>query len=377
MAEPGGGRGNPWRAIPSHRSIGVYTEHGLTPSLLASFMDRAEEAGCRLVYDPFVGSGVVAVYSQDRCMPFAGADSNPWSLVLVKAKTTRLDWRALRGWAERAPLEARQLEPVIPSPRLSEYHDRGALEALGRLRALAEGAPDEWRPLLLAVLARVAYRWSRLRRSPAPRFGRAPPEGGDVYSEYSRLLMRAVGELEARRYCAPVEVFMADSASWMPVRVCGVVTSPPFANNTDYVRHTMLELLWAGIARDSEDLGWVRSLQVPACEAATRSWKPYSRHGWLVELASRVGGSRARGYRRFLLQYFQAMEDHLALLAEALEWEAWYTVGDSVLGGAYIPTHRVLARLAEAHGLQASVEPLSPRYRPGRTLYLLTLRPRR
>jgi hypothetical protein len=54
---------------------------------------------------------------------------------------------------------------------------------------------------------------------------------------------------------------------------------------------------------------------------------------------SRIKGSRARGFRRFLLQYFHAMEQHLTLLAEALEWEAWYTIGDSILRGAYIPTH--------------------------------------
>jgi hypothetical protein len=366
---------NPWRDVPLHSTVGVYTEHGLTPSLLDSFFSLADSVGCRFVYDPFVGSGVVAVYSQDRCIPFAGADSNPWSLVLVKAKTTRLNWPSVKSWAERRAREAREVEPLIPTPRLARYHDPATLEALGRLRALVEEAPTEWRPLLLTILARVAERWSRLRRTPAPRFKRATRRQGDVYSEYFNLLLQAVGELEARSYCAPVDVYMADSSSWMPSRICGVVTSPPFANNVDYVRHTMLELFWSGIARDSRDLGWLRSLQIPACEAASRSWKPHSTHPWLVELASRIKGSRARGFRRFLLQYFHAMEQHLTLLAEALEWEAWYTIGDSILGGAYIPTHHALAKLAELHGLKASLKPLSPRYRPERTLYLLKLRP--
>jgi hypothetical protein len=170
---------------------------------------------------------------------------------------------------------------------------------------MATSLPSPRRPLrrggLSSILARVAERWSRLRRTPAPRFRRGIPRRGDVYSEYFNLLLKAVGELEARSYCAPVDVYMADSSSWMPSRVCGVVVSPPFANNIDYVRHTMLELLWSGIARDSRDLGWVRSLQVPACEAASRSWKPHSTHPWLMELASRIKGSRARGFRRFLL----------------------------------------------------------------------------
>ncbi len=367
---------NPWRSTPPHRSLGVYTEHGLTPALLGAFFRLAEGVGCRFVYDPFVGSGVVAVYSQDRCVTFAGADSNPWSLTLVKAKTTRLDWGAVRRWAEERAEEAAEAEPLIPTPRLSRYHDPASLEALGRLRALVEEAPNPWRPLLLAVLARVAYRWSVLRRSPAPRFKRSHPQRGDVYSEFFSLLSRALDELEARSYCAPVDAYLADSTSWTPTRLCGVVTSPPFANNTDYIRHTMLELLWSGLARGTRDLGWLRSLQAPACEAAARAWKPESRHPWLRDIASRIQGPRARGFRRFLLQYFHAMEQHLALLAQALEWEAWYTIGDSRLGGAYIPTHKALARLAEAHGLKASIDRLSPRYRPDRTLYLLKLVPK-
>ncbi|HIQ24158.1 MAG TPA: hypothetical protein EYH50_03825 [Pyrodictium delaneyi] len=148
----------------------------------------------------------------------------------------------------------------------------------------------------------------------------------------------------------------------------------PFRYQPGYVRHTMLELLWAGLVHGSEDLGWPRGIQVPACEAAARAWKQETRHPWLRELATRIRGSRARGYRRFLLQYFHAMDRHLELLAERLEWQAWYTIGDSILGGAYIPVHEVLARLARGHGLEAEIKPLGERFRPGRKLYLLVLR---
>ena len=69
------------------------------------------------------------------------------------------------------------------------------------------------------------------------------------------------------------------------------------------------------------------------------------------------------------------MERHFELLAERLEWQAWYTIGDSILGGAYVPVHEALARLAREHGLEAETKPLGERLRPGRRLYLLVLRP--
>ena len=63
----------------------------------------------------------------------------------------------------------------------------------------------------------------------------------------------------------------------------------------------------------------------------------------------------------------------MALLAERLEWRAWYTVGDSFVGGAYVPTHLILARIAERLGLRASVRAVGGRTRPGRALYLVEM----
>jgi len=365
---------NPWRSVAVHR-IGVYTEHGLSPGLVEEFMKAVREVGCRNIVDPFVGSGVVAVEAQKRCLPFLGIDADPWSLILVAAKTRPLDYNALLDWTLERFGSLEELEPLVPSPRLEQYHTPMVLAALGRLRRLIEEAAQEWRPLLLAVLGRVAAEYSLLRRSPAPRLRRRRVEAAPhaIYRDFVDTLRRAIGDLRGHKFCGPVDLVWGDSTAWLPGRVCGVLTSPPFANNLDYVRHTMLELLWAGLARGSRDLGWLRSIQVPACEAAARAWKLETRHPWLQSLAARIGGSRAHGYRRFLLQYFHAMDKHFELLAERLEWQAWYTVGDSFLGGAYIPVHEALARLAREHGLGAETRLLGERFRPGRRLYLLIL----
>ena len=369
---------NPWRDKPVHR-IGVYTEHGLSPWLVERFLKLAEEVGCRDVVDPFVGSGVVAVESQKACMNFLGIDANPWSLVLAMAKTRSLEGDSLLTWLKDFAEAVDSLEPLIPSQRLTRYHSEKALTALGRLRRLVELAREEWKPLLLAALGRVANEYSLLRRSPAPRFRRATlavdPRG--VYRGFMEAVEYAVNDLRRHHFCGVVDLVWGDSTVWLPRRVCGLLTSPPFANNIDYVRHTMVELLWAGFARDSAELGALRSIQVPACEATARAWREEVRHSWIRELVGRVGGKRARGYRRFLLQYFRSMERHLELLSGRLEWQAWYTIGDSFLGGAYIPVHEVLKRLAEEKGLHARIEVLGVRYRPGRRLYLLKLATRR
>ena len=369
---------NPWRNIAVHR-IGVYTEHGLSPGLVERFMQAAQSVGCRNVVDPFVGSGVVAIEAQKKCFLFLGIDADPWSLILVAAKTRPLNYNELMNWLTERLSSINELEPLVPSYRLRRYHTQLVLSALGRLRRLVEEADPAWKPLLLTVLGKVASEYSLFRRSPAPRFRKELVEAPEhfIYERYLRLLNSAIKDLTHHQFCGRVDLVWSDSTTWLPRRICGLLTSPPFANNLDYVRHTMLELLWSSLARNSEDLGWLRSIQVPACEAAARAWKREAQHAWLRELAEKIKGSRARGYRRFLLQYFYSMDKHFELLSERLEWEAWYTVGDSILGGTYIPVHEALAKLAKSHGLEAEIRPLGERFRPGRKLYLLILRSRK
>jgi len=66
------------------------------------------------------------------------------------------------------------------------------------------------------------------------------------------------------------------------------------------------------------------------------------------------------------------MENHFELVAERLVWEAWYTVGDSVFNGTYIPTHELLKRLAEEKGLKVELKQIGFRSR-NRKLYLIKL----
>lgn len=365
---------NPWRGMPVHRLF-VFTEHGMEPGLVAGFLEKAGEAGCRIVVDPFVGSGTVMVEAQKAGFDGIGIDANPWALVVSAAKTRSPG----PGLVNRVVgLLEEGVEPLVPSGRLYSYHPSSVVRRLGVLRAAIGRLEPRSRALALTVFGRIAEEFSRFRRSPAPRFDRRVSEG-DPVEAYLEALASAVSDLGMHRFGGTVDLFWADSTEWLPRRVCCALTSPPFANNIDYIRHTQLQLLWAGFARDSLGLGRLRDLQVPASEAASRAWKPVLDDEEVRRIVSKVGGSRARGYRRFLGQYFYQMDRHLELLSQVLEWEAWYTVGDSYLGGAYVPTHVVLARLASKHGLETEVRWVGERRGPGRRLglYLLRFRARR
>ena len=367
---------NPWKEFPVHR-IYVFTEHGLTPKLVDNFFNKALEYGCNCVLDPFVGSGTVLVEAQYHGLESIGIDVNPWCLLVSRAKTQSPGDMSviLKGFKHDF---LKDLKPLIPSKRLFRYYHNEILLVLGKIRAFIENVPVTARPLLLTVFVKLAERFSLLRKSPAPRYRNSTRKvNTDLIELFRQEVLRAIKDLSQRRFSPPTYLIMADSTSWLPRKVEAVLTSPPFANNVDYIRHTQLALLWVGIAKDSHDLGRLRSIQVPACEAAARSWKPCLKEVWLTPYLESIGGSRSKGYRKFLMQYLYAMRNHLKLLAERLEWEAWYTIGDSILGGAYIPTHEFLAKFAKETGLKVSIEALLERVRPGRRLYLLKILSRR
>ncbi len=364
---------NPWRTRLVHRLF-VYTEHGIYPWLVGRFFYMARGAGCRVVVDPFIGSGVVAVEAQKRGFSVVGIDSNPWSLVVTKAKTTKLDFRAVLEEAYRLA-GFPNWEPYIPSGRLEAYHPKPILYRLGVVRRFIEEFGGLEKNLLLTVFGRVVEKYSYLKRTPAPEMSRRKLPGSVPIKYFLEELSKAISDLESHVFGGSVVLVWGDSTLWLPRRVCCTLTSPPFTNNVDYIRHTQLQLLWSGIARGSSDLGYLRDLQIPACVAAARKWKQEYLSRSIASILGSIGGKKARGYRKYLKQYFYYMKKHLELLYDKLEWEAWYTIGDSFLGNTYIPTHKLLKDIASEIGFKTELERIGSRkhFRRELGLYLLKL----
>lgn len=362
---------NPWKNERIHRIL-VFCEHGMTKQLVNEFFQEFSKSRGNLVLDPFVGSGTVAVEAKKRGIDCVGIDSNPWSLLVTKSKVDkpRLDKKEFL----EAYSNIDDYKMLIPSERLKNYHSPTQLEALGKIRSLINDFKND--SLLLTILAKVAEKYSRLRKSPAPRYRKIVCKSSKhkIFEEFKELFLQAYSDLECYGNDGNIDLVLADSSVWLPKAFDGILTSPPFANNIDYIRHTQLHILWAGLAKDSKDLGMLRSLQIPACEASARKWKKKTERKWILDKIFEIRSDRK--YHVFLSQYFYYMERHLELVSERLAWEAWYTIGDSIFKGTYIPTHEFLKRIAEDFGLKAELRLLGLRGK-GKGLYLIRLRAKR
>ncbi|RLI79709.1 hypothetical protein DRP04_08895 [Archaeoglobales archaeon] len=362
---------NPWKEKAVHKILS-FCEHGMTERLVSQFLDEFKKEENNVLLDPFVGSGTVLVEALKTCELCIGIDTNPWALIVTKSKTERphIDEKDFIELFENI----KEFEPYIPSERLFKYHTESQLIMLGKIRALIEELNDK--KLALTVFASIAEKFSKIKKSPAPKFRKKiRNQSMDIPEEFKRKFLESLNEVKKYNETTVGEtsLILADSSRWLPKSFDGILTSPPFANNIDYVRHTQLHLLWAGLANDSKELGKLRSLQIPACEASARSWKEKTEKNWIITRVSKINSKRK--YSNFLLQYFHSMEKHFELVAEALTWEAWYTIGDSYFAGEYIPTHEFLRRLAEEVGLEAETKQIG--YRAGgRRIYLLKLKPK-
>ncbi|RLF05060.1 MAG: hypothetical protein DRJ60_06175 [Thermoprotei archaeon] len=366
---------NEWKDKPIHR-IYVATEHGLTSNLVEKYFKEFSEAGCKLVIDPFVGTGTVLIEAQKRGVECIGIDANPWALLVSKAKTTPIASAEQLVMRVSSVLSKSDDDIFIPTKALEKYYTSKNLSILGNLRYLLElPTLRKYKPLLLTLFCKIAERYSKLMKSPAPRFRRKCKRiysRQKLFEEFLQEVHLAVNDLRFLK-SSSVHLILADSTSWLPEKFDGILTSPPFMNNIDYIRHSQLSLYWCGLANDSEDLSRLRSMQLVSCEAGVRRWKKVSDERYVNSIVRKITGSRKQGYSLFVKQYAYYFEQHLTLLAERLQWQAWYTIGDSFLGGAYIPLHRIIMRLAKKHNLKVIIEKLCNRIARGRKLYLLKM----
>jgi len=366
---------NEWKNKPIHR-IYVATEHGLTSNLVEKYFKEFSEAGCKLLVDPFVGTGTVLIEAQKRDVECIGVDANPWALLVSKAKTTPVTSGEQLIRKIKSMLSENSDKVLIPTKALEKYYTPRNLSLLGNLRYLLElSTLKKHKPLLLTIFCKVAEQYSKLMRSPAPRFRKKCKRiysRQKLFKEFLREVRSAIDDLSLLKG-SNVHLILADSTSWLPEKFDGVLTSPPFMNNIDYIRHSQLYLYWCGLANDSGDLGRLRSMQLVSCEAGVRKWKKITDERYINSIVKKIGGSRKQGYSLFVKQYTYYFEQHLKLLAEKLQWQAWYTIGDSFLGGAYIPLHRIIARLAKKHNLKVTIEKVGNRVAKGRKLYLLKM----
>lgn len=338
------------------------------------------------ILDPFVGVGTVLVEAKLANLTAIGVDINPFMCFVSLVKTRDYNVSDVEAAFSEVLNNCNVEQAKPPSiPNLKMYYDLETLEKLLVLkRSIMKITDRKIRELMMLCFVDVAARSANIKRSPAPRFLKKtdPP---DIFSMFKR----KVGEVleDIKNFSMPenkIGVCLGDSCNlnFLNETFDLIVTSPPYCNNVDYVRHTQLELYWLDFVNNSEDLSRIRRGSLTSCEAMAYSGK-YDQCALedIYRIAQEIKKRTKRALPRVMLQYFAGMQLHLESIKHllSLNSKAFYIIGDSWIKGVYVPTPELLAKIAKKVDFkQVDLQFLRYRKSPRRhkfplSEYLLTL----
>lgn len=319
------------------------------------------------VFDPFVGAGTTLVEAMSIGADSVGVDINPFLCFASKVKTRTYEVGQVAERCDRVLEEARENDHptlnILPIPKFEAYYSPRVGKKLLALKESIKNVQNaKVRELFLLIFSKISVLASNLKRSPAPRFDRCKNDFpildafGDFVKEASKGLdFRFEGQGRA-------DVIRGDSRNLSFLKGQSfdlILTSPPYCNNVDYVRHTQLELFWLDYVKNSEDLGKLRESSLTSCEAMAHSSKDPERVMTSVRAISRAIERRtSRRWPRMVEQYFKGMEENLRQVGRLLEpgGRAVYVIGDSWIKGVHVPTHQILVKVARKEGYKVDLE---------------------
>lgn len=313
------------------------------------------------ILDPFAGVGTVLVEAKLLGLRATGVDVNPFMCFASSVKTRTYDSVGVEYALNEVLSECKTISvdpESLPASNLTKYYNWRTLRRLLTLRQGILGLRQrEAKDLLMLCFSDVAVRAANVKKSPAPRL----TETKGVLPVFE-MFRRKVGDVieDVRRFArfdSHVDVFWGDSQdlSFLQDSYDIVLTSPPYCNNVDYVRHTQLELYWLGFACQSKDLGEMRRKSLTSCEAMAHIGKNSSCcEGDVLRLTQELQRHTDRAFPRTVAQYFAGMQSHLAGIRNLMKPKsrALYVIGDSWIKGVYVPTHKLIAEIAESVGFR-------------------------
>jgi DNA modification methylase len=310
------------------------------------------------VLDPFVGVGTVLVEAKLRGINAVGVDVNPFMCFVSKVKTGDYDIVKVRAAFKDIfdTDEDGSIQPP-PIPHLDTYYSSCVLKKLLSLKAQIHRIDEPAiRDLFMLCFVHVATRSANIKRGPAPRFGDIKLDYPvlEDFKKHVEIVIGDIGNMTESE--GVINVYNGDARSLnLHKEFDLVITSPPYCNNIDYVRHTQLELYWLGYATSSKELRRIRQNSVTSCEAMAYLGKEDANFSEEVDkIANEIKSRTDRAYDRTVRQYFSGMGRHFESLKGLLrpKAKAVYVIGDSWIKGVYIPTHKLIAKIAKLAGFK-------------------------
>jgi DNA modification methylase len=311
--------------------------------------------------DPFCGSGTTLVEGVLHQKKSYGIEIDSFGRLLSKVKTTQFSAKELKKIEEEFLLlskliykKGKAFKPNIDN--ISLWFDDESLYSLGRIKFEIDKleAKQKDKDLFNICLASIIRKVSNAENgSPKPYVAKRFPKNKENVPElfintfkkmYKNIVLfsdcnigysKIIGN-DARTINKDITFDLA-------------ITSPPYINAFDYVRTLRLENLWLNLNNEDE-LRDIKKNHI-GTELANGSElfiTKFSKLNKVLKAVEKKDAKRAK----IILKFFLDMEKNMRSVFDVLNNKGVYciVVGDSVIKGVDVPTHKILVDIAENIG---------------------------
>lgn len=328
-------------------------------------LDICLRSGFENIADPFSGMGTLAEAARSRPVSLRLGDISPFATlsgVFRSATHAEIEESAVLLETLAGQTSA-QDEREFFTQVFSILADRSQTSTAALLTSPSE---PEYRiaalALFLAALSRIRL-YKRFSGS-NPTWVRRPDNAADIASTFDAIEATVSAAREFSQHLPDLHPANRTTCTWssidvhpiMPGSLDAVLTSPPYANRTDYIRHYLpaSELLLAAAGHD-ERLTRTQQIGTPLIRASEpKRPLPSSVLNVLEEIRTHSSYASKRYYSKGFLYYFADMHDALLAMHRWLRDGGLLlmVVQDSYYKNIYVPTADLLTDLAEAIGFQ-------------------------
>lgn len=322
------------------------------------------------VLDPFMGSGTTALEANLRAFNAFGLEVDPYARLIGEASVSRLTKSDLATMSaffdnvENLFRSTRSLTSMVPEiPNIDHWFSKKSIADLARIKRVVlefTEAKPKYRSFLLAAFGDIIRGVSFAERQSlkpyvSSRFEKVP---GDALALFQKCLEKYLNGAKA---VSEVPEYGNGKINWVKgdatsfvlnENIDVAITSPPYINAMDYVRCIRLESSWVGTG-SGEIFSDVRASQVGE-SARIRSCTVSQVVADVIkkDYESIVILDRQRA--KTLAAYFEDMHQNLRCVFASLKPGGSYhiIVGDSVVRGIPVATHRHIADIGQLVGFE-------------------------
>jgi hypothetical protein len=333
----------------------------------AHAIDICLRNGCTRIADPFSGMGTLAEAARTQPVDLFLSDISPFAALSGAFRAaSRLEIEQAASLLEAAVRRIRATKERDFFSRLFDKLTRDSKNGL--IRIVSSPSSPENRVLALSIYLAALSRIRLHRRFAGsnPTWVRRPDTSARRPATVEAIQSTLTTVREFARHLPNAHPANNTCSSWSAISelriphesLDAVVTSPPYANRTDYIRHYQpaSELLIEALGLD-ERLIRVQQIGTPLIRAGKPTEDlPLGVHGVLEMIRTHGSYASERYYYKGFLYYFGDMYDALTRMHGWLRDGGLLlmVVQDAYYKDLHIPTSELLAEMAESIGFGRS-----------------------